>query len=224
MGEDGKSSIGATATIIVAIVGLLTAIVNIVPKLLDNIPKEKTEQATGVNTGGGGQQLDGNTSQQTGTAQQQTGNGGLMPAGTDAEKEALKQKQTQLEEQMQEMKKELEAQKKRGNASSTKSGGGGNDDVYYTPPKITGIWYVAGYPGMQYNFSQSGNNIAFTMMYGGMNTGGGQGILSGNIIQFEAMDQQSTWTGSFQLSPDGRSMSGVAYNAYGTYTPINLTR
>ncbi|OWY18197.1 hypothetical protein C7N43_27670 [Sphingobacteriales bacterium UPWRP_1] len=217
MGEDGKSNLGATATIIVAIVGLLTAIVNIVPKLLENVPKEKTEQHTEVNTGGSSQQLDGNT-------QQQTGSGGLMPAATDAEKEALKQKQSQLEEQLQEMKKDLEAQKKRGNASTSKSGGGGNDDVYYTPPKITGTWYVTGYPGMQYNFTQSGNNIAFTMMYGGMNTGGGQGILSGNIIQFEAMDQQSTWTGSFELSPDGRSMSGVAYNAYGTYTPINLSR
>lgn len=224
MGEDGKSNLGATATIIVAVVGLLTAIVNIVPKLLENAPKEKTEQRTDINTGAGGaQQFNQNTSPQTGNGGQQ--GGGFMPTtNTDAEKEALKQKQAQLELQMEQMKKDLEAQKKRGNATVSGSTKNTNDDVYYSPPKVTGTWNVSGYPGMQYIFNQSGSSIAFTMMYGGMNTGSGQGYLDGTIIEFEAMDSQSTYTGSLEISPDGRTMSGVAYNAYGTYIPINLVR
>ncbi|HRI26899.1 MAG TPA: hypothetical protein PK239_00250 [Chitinophagales bacterium] len=227
MGEE-KSNIGATATIIVAIVGLLTAIVNIVPKLLESVPKEKTVNTTQLNQDAGGQvnpppaiPPQGNN----GTAQQQ--GGGFMPTNaTDAEKEALKKKQADLERQMQEMKAELEAQKKRGNAQpkTKSSSSAGNDDVYYSPPKLSGAWKVSNYPGMVYYFDQDGSDISFTMTFNGVSTGGGDGIMNGNYIQFEAADMQSTYTGSFQISPDGRSMSGVAYNAYGTYIPIALYR
>jgi len=227
MSEGGKSNLGATATIVVAIIGLLTAVVGIVPKLLDSIPKEKTIQTT-VNEGSNEQQQNNNI---TPSNQGGQGGGSFVPDNsTDAEKEALKKKQAQLEQQMEQMKKDLEAQKKRGNASSGGSsdnggstGYGGEDDVYYKPVKVSGRWNVAGYPGMQYIFSQNGSNITFTMMNNGMNTGSGQGFISGNYIQFEAMDMQSTYTGSLELNPNG-TMTGVAYNAYGQYFPMTLSK
>ncbi len=219
MSEGGKSNLGATATIIVAVIGLLTTVVSIVPKLLETIPQEKTEKIS--NEGGTGQQITPVTPQGQGGNQ----GGGFVPTNsTDAEKEALKQKQADLERQMEQMKKDLEAQKKRGNASSGSSTSSGEDDVYYKPIKISGRWNVAGYPGMQYVFSINGSSVTFTMMNNGVNTGSGQGYIDGNMIQFEAMDMQSTYTGSLEISPDGRQMTGVAYNAYGQYFPMTLSK
>ena len=220
MSEAGKSNLGATATIIVAVIGLLTTIVSIVPKLLETVPKEKIENTSNVG-GAGQQQLTPVTPQGQGGQQ----GGGFVPNNsTDAEKEALKQKQADLERQMEQMKKDLEAQKKRGNASSGSSTSSGEDDIYYKPIKISGRWNVAGYPGMQYVFSINGSSVTFTMMNNGVNTGSGQGYINGNMIQFEAMDMQSTYTGSLEISPDGRQMTGVAYNAYGQYFPMTLSK
>ncbi len=149
---------------------------------------------------------------------------GLLTAVVEIVPKLLeKEKTANPELQVQVTEKELYSQSKGINTTNYST----VNNNTYIQPDISGTWYLNNRPDitdMYYNFIQNGNNISFTIIKSGIETGKGNGTINNNTIDFVIMDQQSKWTGTFLLSLDGRSITGGAYNDTKTYTPMSLIR